>query len=131
VAIFVDTGAWFALSVPSDPDHGTARSFLSGNRERLATSDYVWCELLTLFRARGQMSRARRWLQQHEDGGFDVMRATEDDVREATRVFLTFADKKWSFVDCVSRAMMQSLDIPVAFAFDDHFRQFGTVTVVP
>ena len=42
-----------------------------------------------------------------------------------------YQDKGWSFTDCVSRVIMQRLDIRTAFAFDDHFRQFGTVTVVP
>jgi predicted nucleic acid-binding protein len=45
-------------------------------------------------------------------------------------VFQRFHDKEWSFTDCTSRVVMQRLGIQRAFAFDDHFRQFGTVTVV-
>lgn len=40
-------------------------------------------------------------------------------------------DKQWSFTDCTSRVVMERLGIQKVFAFDDHFRQFGTVTVVP
>jgi uncharacterized protein len=46
-------------------------------------------------------------------------------------VFKTFSDKGWSFTDCTSRVLMERLGIAQAFAFDEHFRQFGTVTVVP
>jgi predicted nucleic acid-binding protein len=131
MAVFVDTGAWFALSVPRDPDHSAAVGFLSENRERLVTSDYIWSELLTLFRARGETPRVARWVRQFEDGDFDLVRASEGDFTAATQIFLQFADKHWSFTDCVSRVMMQRLGITRAFAFDDHFRQFGTVAVVP
>ena len=40
-------------------------------------------------------------------------------------------DKEWSFTDCVSRAVIERLGITTAVAFDEHFRQFGTVIVVP
>ena len=42
-----------------------------------------------------------------------------------------FRDKNWSFTDCTSRMVMEKLAIGTAFAFDQHFRQFGTVSVVP
>jgi hypothetical protein len=52
------------------------------------------------------------------------------DVRRAWTVFHQYDDKKWSFVDCASYVVMQRLDIKRAFAFDDHFRQFGIGDVV-
>ena len=42
-----------------------------------------------------------------------------------------FDDKQWSFTDCTSRVVIDRLSLPTAFAFDEHFRQFGNVTVVP
>ena len=56
--IFVDTGAWFAAFVPNELDHEAARGWLDGNTESLLTSDYVLDETLTLFRVRGEQSRA-------------------------------------------------------------------------
>jgi predicted nucleic acid-binding protein len=53
------------------------------------------------------------------------------DVEQAWVVFDRYRDKDWSFTDCVSFVMMQRLGITKAFAFDDDFRQFGTVTVSP
>ncbi|MEP6669176.1 MAG: twitching motility protein PilT [Chthoniobacter sp.] len=56
---------------------------------------------------------------------------TEADILEAWRVFGRFSDKEWSFTDCTSKVLMERLGITRAFAFDEHFRQFGTLTVFP
>ncbi len=56
---------------------------------------------------------------------------TPTDVQSAWNIFVSFRDKEWSFTDCISRVVMERLGITHAFAFDEHFRQFGTVTVVP
>ena len=55
----------------------------------------------------------------------------EEDVREAFTAFEKFFDKEWSFIDCVSYVVMDRLGIKKAFTFDHHFKQFGTVEVVP
>ena len=52
--IFVDTGAWFASVIPTDPDHAAARDWLAANTAPLLTTDYVIDETLTLLRARGE-----------------------------------------------------------------------------
>ena len=46
-------------------------------------------------------------------------------------LFDAYTDKKWSFTDCVSYAVMKRLGIREAFALDDDFRQFGFVSVKP
>lgn len=131
MAIFVDTGAWYATSVPSDPDHTAAVSFVASNTENLVASDYIYSELLTLFRSRGHTDRAEDWVNQIVLGRCKIVRITESDIRRATDVFFKFRDKRWSFTDCTSLVVMERLGITRAFAFDEHFRQFGTVTVVP
>ena len=55
--IFVDTGAWFARFVPSDPDHAAARAWFDGNTNPLLTTDYILDELLTLLKVRGEFQR--------------------------------------------------------------------------
>ena len=127
----MDTGAWYAASVPNDPDHAAAAAFMRSNSERLVTSDYVYSELLTLFRARRQMVRAKDWVHQADQGRWEIVRITEADVHAATEVFFDFADKDWSFTDCTSRVVIERLGVQRAFAFDEDFRQFGTVTIVP
>ncbi|MBI4607169.1 MAG: type II toxin-antitoxin system VapC family toxin [Planctomycetes bacterium] len=130
--IFVDTGAWYAAFVPQDADHKAAREWRRQNREQLLTTDYVLTELLTLLRAKGENMRAVRLGEQILSGDIaSLERVTADDVREAFDVFKRFGDKAWSFVDCTSYVVMKRLGIKKAFAFDHHFRQFGTVQVVP
>jgi predicted nucleic acid-binding protein len=131
VAVFVDTGAWFAASVPSDNDHVAATAFMKSNTDRLVTTDFIYDELLTLFRARGYTDRAADWVEQVRQNHCDMVRVTTSDIQNATDVFFRFHDKEWSFTDCTSRVVMERLGINQAFSFDEHFRQFGTVTVVP
>ena len=130
--IFVDTGAWFALSVKSDPDHEPAKRFINSNREPLVTSDYVIDELLTLSVVRGEKAKGIEWLHDVlENGGVTVFRIDADCFAEASRIYAELADKTWSFTDCTSYASMRLLAVTKAFSFDDDFRQFGTVQVVP
>jgi uncharacterized protein len=60
-----------------------------------------------------------------------IVRIDEADFAAAWTIFQQFQDKQWSFTDCTSRVVMDRLAIQRAMAFDDHFRQFGTVTVLP
>lgn len=130
--IFVDTGAWFATFVPSDPDHSAANLWFESNAEPLLTTDYVVDELLTLLRMRGEYRRSLRLGPSlFATELCDLEWVMPADVHNAWDEFSTFQDKEWSFTDCVSRVVMARLGISTAFAFDNHFRQFGTVSVVP
>jgi predicted nucleic acid-binding protein len=130
--IFVDTGAWFAAFVPNDADHAAADAWLEANREPLVTTDYVIDELLTLMKMRGEFQRAcRLGASLFAEEIAQVEWVQPDDIRQAWAIFQRYDDKGWSFTDCVSRVVMARLSIQQAFAFDEHFRQFGTVTVVP
>lgn len=130
--VFVDTGAWFARFVPNDPDHHAAKDWLDRNTQPLITTDFVLDELLTLLKIRGEYKRALEIgpLILHSQV-CELERALPLDVEEAWRVFSTYQDKGWSFTDCISRVVMERLGIVTAFAFDEHFRQFGTISVVP
>jgi uncharacterized protein len=130
--VFVDTGAWFASFVPNDPDHASAWAWLDANHEPLVTSDYVFDELMTLFKVRGEFDRAMvvgEQIRQRQIA--ELVAITSGDLDSTWRVFSQFRDKDWSFTDCTSLVVMQRLEITKAFSFDRHFRQFGTGTVVP
>jgi predicted nucleic acid-binding protein len=130
--IFVDTGAWCTVFVPVDPDHARATQWLAANRQPLVTTDYVVDETLTLLRSRGEKVAAIQAGDEFFGGELaSVHYLTEDDIRAAWDVFRRFRDKDWSFTDCTSKVVMEQLGISRAFAFDQHFRQFGTVNIVP
>ncbi len=130
--IFADTGGWFSVTVPGDKHHSAAARWMTERTQPLITTDYVIDETLTLLKARGQNRRALTLGQQFFDGLLTaIYYLTEDDIRVSWQVFTRYADKGWSFTDCTSKVIMEKLEITEAFAFDHHFRQFGTVTIVP
>jgi predicted nucleic acid-binding protein len=133
--IFVDTGAWVAYVSTDDQYHLVASQWMRQNRQPLVTTDYVIDEALTLLRARGEPVRAQQLGVLLFSGNFSgfvkLHYLTEDDILAAWQVFHTYSDKEWSFTDCTSKVVIEKLGVTHAFAFDQHFRQFGSVTLVP
>lgn len=130
---FVDTSAWYALVVPDDANHERAHEWLKTYPGRLITTDYVIDETLTLLRSRGQRDDAIDWgttMFGPNTPAF-VHFLQSKSIDDAWNVFRKFDDKDWSFTDCTSKVVIDQLGIRTAFAFDHHFRQFGTVAVVP
>jgi predicted nucleic acid-binding protein len=130
--IFVDTGAWFASVVPWDSDHAAAQTWLSQNRAPFFTTDFIVDETLTLLRVRGESARATLLGEKFFKNELaELYFLQEMDIRAAWQIFHQFADKEWSFTDCTSKLIIEKLGLQFAFAFDQHFRQFGSVQVVP
>jgi len=130
--IFVDTGAWYASLVPADPNHAKAVQWLAENQSPLLTTDYVIDETLTLLRVRGERKRALALGAKFFHHNLaEIHKITTSDLTLAWKTFEQFDDKNWSFTDCTSKVVMEQLDIGVVFAFDHHFRQFGSIQVVP
>ena len=132
MAVFVDTGAWFAYFVRRDLDHPAAVAWMRKNRQPLITTDYIIDELLTLLKLRENHRvavAAGEGLWQQRVARVEYV--TPEDIRRAWEVFRKYHDKDWSFTDCTSKVVMERLGITQAFAFDSHFEQFGTVVRVP
>lgn len=130
--IFVDTSAWFASVVPSDADHRAASLWVSQNTQALLTTDYVIDETLTLLRTRREAQRAISLGEAFFSNELStIYYLTEEDVWQTWQTFQQFADKNWSFTDCASKVVMEKLELIQAFSFDRHFRQFGSISVVP
>jgi predicted nucleic acid-binding protein len=132
MAVFVDTGAWFAYFVRRDPDHAAAVAWMRQNRQALVTTDYVLDELLTLLKLRenyGVAVAAGEALLLQRIARIEHIAA--EDIARTWEVFRQYQDKDWSFTDCTSKVVIERLGITVAFAFDNHFEQFGTVVRVP
>lgn len=130
--IFGDTSAWFACVEPTDSNHALASGWMRQNRQSLITTDYVVDETLTLLRMRGANRKAIALGQSFFSGAIaELYILTESDVSATWNCFQKFSDKGWSFTDCSSKVMMEKLQIKMAFAFDHHFQQFGSICVVP
>ena len=129
--VFVDTSAWYAYFLPTDPFHQQVRKcFLTGNGP-LLTSDYCIDETLTLLMARGELRRA-------SEAGHALFEArisqlhfmTPAQIGRAWILFQQRAAAGWSFTDCTSKVVIDDLRVTMAIALDGHFQQFG-VAVVP
>jgi uncharacterized protein len=130
--IFVDTRGRFARYVASDADHAAAVGWFANPPDRLATTDYVVDELLTLLKQRGYADIAFAvGATLIEGAACHLEYIFPADITRAWITFFTYRDKGWSFTDCTTRAVMERLKIGTVFTFDHHFREFGNVSVVP
>lgn len=124
--VFVDTGAWFAFFVATDPDHDAVAGALTGWEGRLLTTDYVFDELVTLVRYRATHRDARRVGDALRAGSVtELIGLQRRDIDRAWERFTRNNDKRYSFTDCTSFAVMNRLGLDTAVAVDDHFRQAG------
>lgn len=130
--IFVDTGAWFAAMCSRVKEHAVARAWMQSKTDILVTTDYVINETLTLMKSRHEYSQALEFGRNAFSGRLaNIEYISQEDVDKAWQAFQRYSDKGWSFTDCTSKVVMERLGIKTAFAFDQHFRQFGSVDVVP
>jgi predicted nucleic acid-binding protein len=130
--LFVDTGGWYARTVPIDPYHAKVAQAFVDVSEPLFTTDYIVDELLTLLRVRGEGRRAIEIGRHFFEGSIArVHKISEAELYEAWNVFSNFKDKGWSFTDCTSKVIIESYKITTAISLDRHFSQFGNLTVLP
>ena len=133
--IFVDTSAFLALENRKDQYHQSALMFrdsLLKSKESLITSDYVLDESYTIIRLRAGHKIAVRFGEMIQATALiEIRYLTKETLQEAWDIFKSFSDKEFSFTDCTSFALMQSLQIRVAFTFDEHFNQFGKFEINP
>ena len=130
--IFVNTGAWYATVVETDQDHASAVQWSSRKSALLITTDYIIDETLTLLRARRHVQRAMMLGEQLFSGAYArIHYLTPADIELAWQTFRLFSDKDWSFTDCTSRVVIESLHIKRVLTFDRHFAEFGLTAIEP
>jgi len=130
-SVFIDTGAWKAIYDKDDPFHRLANRTLADLRKKrsyLITSNFVVDETLTLLRIRVSYASAVEFGETlRASKVISIVQVETTIENEAWMIFKKYSDKDFSFTDCTSFAIMKRLAIERAFAFDDHFRQFGFI----
>jgi uncharacterized protein len=134
-AVFVDTGAWDALEDRSDRNHSAAvryRMPLRQERMPLYVTNFVLDESYTLLLQNVGYARTvafKSTIDRMQTGGIlTIIHVSEEVEKAAWEVFVRFnQDKTWSFTDCTTKVVMDSLGIQDVFAFDQHFEQMGFV----
>jgi predicted nucleic acid-binding protein len=123
--VFIDTSAFCALTIPKDQFNSTAKIIHKQIQDKMAhiySSDYVLDEVYTLLKTRSSHAVSVRFMEEIQESHIIILRITEDIEEAAKTIFRQLADKRLSFTDCTSFALINHFDIEAVFAFDDHFR---------
>jgi uncharacterized protein len=131
--IFVDTSFWAALTGQDDRWHGDAVALLEqyGN-DLLVTSNHVRGETWTLLRRRrGHRSSVAFLARIDRTAKLTVVFVSEELEGQALRWLRRRDEREYSFVDATSFALMRSLKIGDALAFDGDFAAAGFTELRP
>ena len=128
-SVFVDTSAFVALRNGAEAEHEAARATLSellGEGAALFTSNYVFAETYTALLVRVGRAEAIEWGRRFRaSGAIELVRLDEDVESDAWEILERHGDKRWSYVDATSFALIERGGESSAFAFDAHFSQRG------
>jgi predicted nucleic acid-binding protein len=127
--IFVDTSFWIAIRLPRDERHAEAVALLDGHQgESLLTSNHVRGETWTFLRRKAGHSSAVHFLERVErTARLSTVFIDEQLEAQALRWLRRHDERDYSFVDATSFALMRSLRIKEALAFDGDFAAAGFV----
>jgi uncharacterized protein len=128
-SVFVDTSAFVALRNAAEAEHERARAALTGlltEGAALFTSNYVFAETYTALMVRVGRAEAIEWGRRFRaSGAIELVRLEEGVESEAWEILERHGDKRWSYVDATSFALIEREESDEAFAFDAHFGQRG------
>lgn len=127
--VFVDTSAWCALVDAADKQHSRAatiwQTILNGG-DSLVTTDYIFDETVTLLRQKlGHLIAVEFGTDLLASKVCSLVEVNRDIRQKAWDIFVKYKDKKFSFTDCTSFAIVDDQSIKQSFAFDAHFKQYG------
>ena len=125
--IFVDTSFWIAMQRPRDAHHAQARSLADDVAgDALVTSTHVRGETWTFLRRKAGHGAAVAFLDHLERSRHVHVVAVPLDLEERALGWLRKHDEReYSFVDATSFALMRSMKIRKALAFDSGFAAAG------
>lgn len=132
-ALFVDAGAWIALSDRHDKFHETAKTIssrLSKNFPQWVTTNLVVAETHVLIRKRGGHLPAIRFLEtMRQSKHIHMVYADVKLETLALEILRQYDDQDFSYADAVSFAVMRQRGISEVFTFDHHFSVLGFLTL--
>jgi len=115
--IFVDTGALIALEDVNDKNHAEAVTFrdkLRTEKKGLISTSYVLDETYTFLLLHIGYEKTLLFhnrIQRMRQGGIlEIIHVSKEIEEESWQIFEEFnRDKMWSFTDCTSKVVMDSL----------------------
>lgn len=125
----MDTSAFVAARNKRDPDNERARGTLGdllARGVRLFTSNFIFAETYAALLVRTARDQAFAWGQAFRAGNaIELVRIEPEIEDDAWRILESHTDKRWSYVDASSFALMESEGVDEAFSFDRDFAQRG------
>ena len=125
--IFVDSSFWIGFSDRSDKRHAECLALLEARTRPLATSNHVIWETCTFLRKRHNHHVAMRFLDLIDEAELDVVFTSREVESEAWAWLRRHDERRYSFVDATSFALMRRFRIREALAFDGDFAAAGFV----
>lgn len=125
--IFVDTSFWIATSLPRDAHHPIAQQLLREHQaDQLTTTNHVLGETWTFIRRRASHADAVRFVDRAAASPRLSIVHVSRQIEDVAMAWLRRHDeRRYSFVDATSFALMRSLKIKDALAFDGDFSAAG------
>lgn len=124
--VFVDTGAWYALSDESDQFHEKATANLqklTADRGTLITTNLVIHETFMLIARRISRTAAITFLDEIYNADNVRIHHSDQIIEEhAYDTIRKYADQDFSVADSVSFSVMKREGLKRAFTFDKHFK---------
>jgi predicted nucleic acid-binding protein len=126
---FVDTSALIAILNPRDRHHTEVRQYLEAAGQpapQMVVTNLVLAELATFFSRHDRVNKALKFLERLlDDPMVKIVWIDAPLHREAGRLLEKFSDKRLSFTDAASFALMRRDGLTHALAFDEDFTRAG------
>jgi predicted nucleic acid-binding protein len=127
--VFVDTGAWLAITLADDQYHAigdkTLKQLLASGT-RLVTGNHVIGETYTFLAKLRSPKIAGDFIETvRASRALDLYFADETVESSAYDLLRKYSDHPFSFIDAVSFVIMKELGLHKVFAFDKHFTTAG------
>jgi predicted nucleic acid-binding protein len=115
--VFIDTGAYFALTYSKDANHSSAVSVMNSLIERkfrLYTSNFILAELHALLLSK--INRRSVWniLNEIDNSDTTIIRVAQEDEHRAREIIVQYDDKNLSLTDSTSFSIINRLGIGAA-----------------
>ena len=125
--IFVDSSFWIALALERDSRHLEAVTLLrEKGGQQLVSTNHVMGETWTFVNNRSGHETASRWLALHGTSRrLNTQFVSPEQEQAAWRWLAKHDERAYSFVDATSFAVMRSLKVREALAFDGDFTAAG------
>jgi len=127
MAVFIDTGAFMAYRNKKDVYHSEADDLLRRALQKefgaIYTTDFIYDETLTLAMVRtGNKNVAKDISDVILSPRIEMMMIDDAVLNKARKLFYRLFDKRISFTDATTMAVMQQEHIKKIITFDSHFK---------